>query len=490
MANRFTKTLRYGWDVYRGNVTLEDDITDFIKEKAGNVICPIATRTSELKYQGLLAVGAAGCGKSTYFQKLIKDNIIEAKKGKCTMISIDPVQANDVIIEYAGVERYSNAILIDPSDPDSLPCLDIFETSQIRDPRLQAANMIGVFKDVCAGLVETDLTSQMKTLFAYCAKVAVVMENCGLRDLLQLLTQPIETLESLGFAPDHPVREFFQEEVVGTGRGRVPMADTARSLRARVHNVLADPIIERLFCHAAPTLSIGKAINTGSMIFVCTRKGDLSQDGARLLGNYFLTMIHRTMQERVNTRKEDMMETNLYYDEVQNALNGNPGSNDALAAMLDENRKYKLAVHVATTRMGHFNVAMGDALVSGCETKLVGKMSSRGAGTLVADMFPGTPGAINDMLKLPNYKFYCRVRTKHEQAIKVSTAPDPIRKLGKKNPNAMKVFRQRMNLKYGQGFLDMKEIREGKAGNTVETMAQSPVPAASDAGGLGDVGAL
>lgn len=473
MVSMTRKTWDLGWDLARGNQTIDGIITDYIKQKYDAVTCPITKLKDELRFQHLLAVGGSGCGKSTFFQQLMKGDLARAKKGKCTVISIDPVQANDLIIRHAGVEKYKNAILIDVSDPSSLPCLDMFETSATRDHRLKTSNLIGVFKDVCGGLMDSALTQPMRTLFSYCAKAVVHMERCDLRQLLQLLTTPLEVLQSIGVEVTDPTYEFFLNEVVGTGKGRTPMRETATALRSRVHSVLGDPIIERLFCAGPPTLSLSKAINEGAMIFVCTRKGDLTQDGARLLGNYILTLTHRTMQERVSMDPKDMMPCFLYYDEFQNALSG--GYNEILAAMLDENRKYKLGVHLATTRFGHINTDMGDAILSCSESKLIGKMATRGAAAIATELFGGGGSGVDKLTGLGNYKFYCRVKSIHKEAVLIGTTPDPIKKMGKENVHAMKIFRERMSIKYGDIRMEMEKLSNESEPLAVVETTEEPI---------------
>ena len=237
------------------------------------------------------------------------------------------------------------------------------------------------------------------------------------------------------------------------------MRETAASLKSRVHGVLCDPIVKRLFCTGKPTLSLTQAINEGSSIFVATRKGILTTEGAQLLGNYILTLTHRAMQERVSMDPDDMMPTFLYYDEVQNAFSG--GYNEILAEMLDEDRKYKLSCNLATTRFGHINTDMADAIMSCTETKIVGKMEGRGIGMVATGLFGSNGDGVNKISKLGNYKFYCRIKSKHETAILVKTKKDPIETFGKSDPRAMQNFRERMSMKFGAGRIAIeKEVKE------------------------------
>lgn len=459
------------WDMIKKDKAPEELLKEYWDENYGASRFKFNKVKDELRFQHTFYVGGSGCGKSTFMQGFLVEELKRVKQGKASLIFIDPVQANDFILKHAGLENFKNAILIDMADPDSLPCLDIFETTPVEDERLRVANLTGVFSNVCEGLLDQKMTEHMKTLFKYSARVIVRMERPDLRKFLQLLLDPMAVMEALDFGPGDTEYDFFRDEVVGNGKGRTPMKETATGLRTRIHGVLSDPLIERLFCAGEPTLSIGQAINDGSAIFVATRKGRLSAEGARLLGNYILTLVHRTMQQRVEVDPDQMMPTFLYYDEVQNAFNG--GYNEVLCDMLDEDRKYKLSVNIATTRFGHINTDMCDAILSCCETKIVGKMSQRGAGMIAVELFGRDPEGVTKLTGIPNYQFYCRVKSEHETAFKVKCGKDPITKMGKPNPRAMKKFRERMTLKYGAGRIAVEqEVKERTLPPEISSPAQ------------------
>jgi hypothetical protein len=305
---------------------------------------------------------------------------------------------------------------------------------------------------------------------------------------MRVLTVPqcLETLEDFGVDEGTPLHDFFRLEVVGHG-GKTSQAafyHTAMHVRSRLYTVLSDPVIDRLFCAGAPTLNISELLNKGSMLFIATRKADLSEDGARLIGNFFMAVTHRTCQERVRQKERHRKPTYFFYDEFQNALtgDGSNGYNRLLCSMLDENRKFKLSVHLATTRFGVLSRAMANAMLSCCEIKVVGKMGSMDAGIVAMDIFGRDSEAVEKLTDMQNYHFWCRIRALGKAPAVIRSKPDPWKALSAAPDEAAIVhFRRRMLVKYGQYELDRRSLAEG------ETQA-TPSPTSKET--LEDIGAL
>lgn len=450
----FGKACGLAYDLYSNEVTIDDLVRDYMVEKFGRFTSPVNNIPDAIRFEHMLATGRTGCGKSSFFEGLQVKDVQLALQRKRTLILVDPVNGIDKFVKFANVHKAKNCFLIDPADEESMPCLNLFETSRDRGAKLKTSHMIGTFKSMCSGLIDQELTPPMQTLFGYCARVLMNGTDPTLHDLLSLLEDPITYMEGLGMLPEDPVYEFFVKDVIGDKRNEAVFKKTVIYIRGRIHNVLQDPIIERLLVNKRTTFSLAKAIEYGSIILIATRKTDLGSDGARLLGKYILTIVHRVVQERVHMTEDQMKPVMLYVDEFQNCLS-DKGKDETLSAMLDENRKFKLGLHLATTRFGKISTEMGDAVLNCTGTKVCGTMIGAGS-SLMAPELGRTTKDLNDIEK---FNLFVKVGAGDKKAVRIKTKKDPLRKLGKPNPRAMGILRRRMSDRFGDGYL----TRENKA---------------------------
>ena len=450
----FTDCCKTGWELYRGETSVDELVKDWLADKFGAITTPVHRIPDTVRFQHLLAVGRSGCGKSSFLYGLMAKDIPLALAGKRTLIVVDPVNGIDKIVTETGICDSNKVFLIDPADPDSLPRLNLFETGRKRDGLLATSHMINTFKAVCSGLIDQEMTPAMMTLFGYCARVLMHIENRTLHDLMDLLLDPITFMDGMGLDPSDPAYMFFVEDVVGSKGKRGAFADTVKYVRNRVHGFLNDPIIERLLINRHPTMSMAKVIEAGSIILVATRKTDLGADGARLIGKFIKSIINRVVQERVHVNIKNAVPIMYYEDEFQNSLNN--GFDSTLATMLDENRKFKLSINLATTRFGHISTDMGDAVLTCTATKVCGTLVSKGVGFIAPEL--GRPHL--EISELPNYTLFVKSGTEQKQAVKIKSPKDPFRRLAKDNPRAMHRLRARMNQRFGTRYLKRKPVTE------------------------------
>ena len=459
----FSDACRTGWDLYRREISLDDWVKDWVAEKFGDVTSSGKNMPDEVRFQHMLATGRSGCGKSSYLYGLMAKDIPECLARMRTLIVIDPVNGIDKIVNETNIAGRTNVFLIDPADPDSLPRLNLFETGLKRHGLLATTHTINTFKSVCAGLIDQGLSPQMMTFFGYCARVLMLVENRTLHDLMDLMREPLGYMQDLGIDEHDPIYQFFVEDVVGAkGGGRPPFAETVKHVRNRVHGFLNDPIIERLLINKNPTLSISKAIESGSIILVATRKTDVGEDGCRLIGKFIKSMINRVAQERVHAPDISRAVPIFFYeDEFQNSLVD--GTDDQLATMLDENRKFKLSINLATTRFGRIKTDLGDAIMQCTASKVCGTMVSKGAAVIAQEL-----GRTTEELKsLPNYTLFVKSGSDQTRATRVKSPKDPFKKF-KNDPRGMHKLRARMNAAFGQMYVERRPATEARSAGAIE----------------------
>lgn len=478
-----SEALSFAWDCLTGKRSPEEEIrawvTDWLGDKFNADRREIKSIPIKVRCQHLLALGRSGCGKSSYLYQLMAEDIPECLARRRTMIYIDPVTGIDRVIEETFIADHPNVILIDMADPDSLPRLSLFETGLEREGIGGTSYMINTFVDICSGLIDQDMTANMKSLFTRCARVMERVPNHTLHDLLDLLKDPVQYITDLGFEPEEEVFEFFVSDVVGSPGKPAVYKDTVKYLRGRIQTFLGDPLVCRLLVNRNPTMKIGKVIESGAIILVATRKTHTGIEGCRLIGKFFKALVKRIVQERAGSGTGYSKPVMLYEDEFQNSLSAK-GSDPILESMLDEDRKFGLSVNVATTRFGRLSTSTGDAVLTCTGTKVIGNTPARIGALLAPEM--RVPG--QEFSTLPNFQLYVKSGSKMETAVRIKTAEYPFKKIGPRKPDRKAIFRlrQSMNLRFGEGYV--RKLREQEAGGepvTFDERDQASIASGSSA---------
>ena len=478
-----SEAISFAWKSFTGEISPEEQIREWVKEYLADRFNTdrkyIRSVPIKVRCQHLLALGRSGCGKSSYLYQLMAEDIPECLARRRTMIYIDPVTGIDRVIEETDIADHPNVFLIDMADPDSLPRLSLFETNVDRKGVGGTSYMINTFVDVCSGLIDQDMSSNMKSLFTRCARVMGRVPNHTLYDLLDLLKDPIQYITDLGFEAGEEVFDFFVEDVVGSPKKPAVYKDTVKYLRGRIQTFLGDPLICRLLVNRHPTMRIGKVIESGAIILVATRKIHTGTEGCRLIGKFIKSIVKRVVQERADKGTGFKKPVMLYEDEFQNSLSAK-GSDPILESMLDEDRKFGLSVNVATTRFGRLSTSTGDAVLTCTGTKVIGNTTPKMGSILAPEM--GIPG--QDFSKLQNFNLYVKSGDKMEKAVRIKSEEFPFKKIGPKKPDRKAIYRlrQSMNIRFGEGYV--RKLREKESvgePKTFDEMDQASIAAGSSA---------
>ena len=216
---------------------------------------------------------------------------------------------------------------------------------------------------------------------------------------MDLLQDPIGYMEKVGVDQDGDVYRFFKEDVVSRGS---KFADTAKYVRVRVHGFLNDPIVTRLLINKNPTMSISKVIESGAIPACRDSEIGHGEDGVSTAWKFIKSIVNRIVQERIHADISQCVPIFFYEDEFQNSLTN--GYDKQLATMLDENRKFKLSMNLATTRFGHIGTDMADAVLTCTASKFADDGRKR-CGVHRARIRTNA----QELKELPNYNLYTRI---------------------------------------------------------------------------------
>jgi hypothetical protein len=322
----------------------------------------------------MLIVGSSGSGKTQAIQAMLLNDLY---KDDQTTIVID--SQHDLInnIKHLRIPK-DRLVCIEPdiSYPLALNLFDIgqkrFAQYQPQDREMFRNGLVELY-DYIFGALGSDLTSKQSTAFRYVVRLMMEIPNATINTMVELF-QKGGTLKYLPYIGklSPPGQIFFKDEFDGQG-----FSDTRQQILRRLLGILENEIFYRMFSHTESKLNIKDELDIGGkIILINTDKARLKDDGSRFFGRFMIGMIYQAIMERALIPNSERMPTYLYIDECQDYLDNRLGS------MLEQVRKYKCGLVLATQGFSHFTPEMKDAAVNNTAIKLIGSTAPTDAALL------------------------------------------------------------------------------------------------------------
>lgn len=148
-------------------------------------------------------------------------------------------------------------------------------------------------------------------------------------------------------------------------------AETAKFLQAsaaQLENLLRYPGVRNILCNRTNNINYDKALEDGSVTFVCTRRGDLGAGVHKAFGLFFLLLMQQSVLSRPgneNTRIPHF----LYIDEFP------PFVCKATEDIFTLYRKYRVGTIISSQNLSQFGTINGEnyrqTILANCTTKVV-----------------------------------------------------------------------------------------------------------------------
>ena len=148
-------------------------------------------------------------------------------------------------------------------------------------------------------------------------------------------------------------------------------------------------------------LSFRKCMDRGEVIIINLSKGVVGEDSASLLGALLLTTFALAAYSRANIQEGERKEFFLYVDEFQSF------QTLAVADMISELRKYRLALIVAHQHLHQLDEEVRHALIGNAGTLIAFRSGATDA-QLLAREFMNVVSE-EDIIGLANYRIYLKL---------------------------------------------------------------------------------
>jgi hypothetical protein len=413
---------RRGWKT-PGDVTgpLEQIVRQFLGgtplEKL--LLTPVPLRLSrEERFNHTHIVGGTGAGKTTLLENLILYDI--RSDDPPSMVIIDP--HGDMIkrLLHADLGIEDRLVYINPRDTEFPPAVNIFAANQDRlgsydqATREQvSAGVLQTFDYLFSGLFGFELTGKQTVPFQYVTRLLLSFpetlgRNATILDMLNLMVDAEPYRVAIDALPPFQRDFFYTDFLPKTGNYR----QTKEQIRARLHAVVANPTLERLFTSETTKVDLFTELNRGSIVLVDTAKDFLKQ-GSATFGRIFISLTLQAVLERAAVAEDERQDTFLIVDEAASYFDSN------IDDLLTEVRKFRCGCVFSHQYLDQASSSLRASLAANTNIKFASGLSAQDARAMAPEMRT-TPDFI---LNQPKLQFAAHIRNATPQAVSIPIQP-------------------------------------------------------------------
>ncbi len=283
----------------------------------------------------MYAIGKSGTGKST----LLANMIINDLKHNEGLAVVDPHgDLIETVLNYIPRHRINDVIVLDPSDPQAVVKLNLFEGGSVVHRELIASGIVAIFQKMYANSWGPRLEYILRN-----ALLTLLEQNAKLEDVLRILTDDKYRAKIVDKMEDKVLKNFWEAEFnVMPERLR---NEAISPILNKVGQFVTSPLIRNVVNTTNSSFDIEDVMNSGKILLVNVSQGKLGEDNSALLGAMIITKIQLAAMSRVYIPEEERRDFFLYIDEFQNF------ATNSFVKILSEARKYRLSLILANQYM-------------------------------------------------------------------------------------------------------------------------------------------
>jgi hypothetical protein len=388
---------------------------------------PVPLRmTQEERFGHMHVVGGTGAGKTTLLERLILFDIKDETRPSIVVVD----SQGDLIGKLSRLaHRRDDVILINPRDIAFPPALNVFDLNRDRlDEYDEAtreqvvAGVIETFQYLFAGLIGADLTAKQDVFFKYVARLMLALPESGvwengrlqyrnatILDMVALMEDPSPYLDAIDSMPPIP-RSFLKDALLKNAKGQdnKTFTQTRDQIRYRLHAIIENPTLARLFTSPRTRVDLFEELNQGSIILVDTSK-DFLKGASAHFGRIFISLVLQAVLERAALPASSRRPTFLFVDEAAEYFDEN------IDDLLTQARKQKVGCVFAHQYLEQCTGALRASFAANTGIKFAAGVSMADARALAPDLRT-TPEFI---LRQPRLHFAAHIRNVTSAAVSV-----------------------------------------------------------------------
>jgi Putative DNA-binding domain/Type IV secretion-system coupling protein DNA-binding domain len=326
-------------------------------------------------------IGASGMGKTKFLEHLIWQDI----KNRVGFGIIDPhgdliARVKELLVFVVGLDEglEERVVLIDPTDKENTVCFNPLELTEGYTPARQAGELVEVFQRIWSDAWGDRMADIFRNTL-----IALIENNLTLDEVPTFLTDAAFRVKLLPNVKNDKCRDYFNNEFnILNAKTR---SEWITSTLNKVRTFLADDTVRDIFLSPKSSFNFREVMDSGKILLVRLPKGLLGTS-SDLLGSLILSKIQMAAFSRADMPEEKRRPFYLYIDEFQNFAAEN------FAQVLDEARKYKLALTLAHQNLGQVPAKLKSSLLN-CPLQAYFRVSRVDAEILAKELFVGIGGS-------------------------------------------------------------------------------------------------
>ena len=284
--------------------------------------------SSEQRIQHTYVIGASGAGKSTLLLNLIVQDI---EQGAGVGVLDPHGDLIDQVLGYIPEERFSDVVLLDPSDAAYPVGFNILSAHSELERNLLASDMVAVFRRL-----STSWGDQMTSLLGNAVLAFLESDEGGtLADLKRFLVERDFRQRFLRTVRDPEVVYYWEKEFpLLRGKPQGPVL-------TRLDTFLRPKLIRYMVSQKENRLDFGAIMNHGKIFLAKLAQGAIGEENAYLLGTLLVSKFHQLAQSRQEMTEAERRPFFLHIDEFHNFIT------PSMAAIIAGARKFRLGLTLA-----------------------------------------------------------------------------------------------------------------------------------------------
>jgi hypothetical protein len=401
----------------------------------------------------LCVLGQTGTGKSTMFENLIIQDILEGR-GLCLL---DPHgELLEAVLNRFPWQRRDDLIIIDFLDREYPIPMNLlkWEMPEERDfiidelyatmDREYDMKQTGgpIFEQYFRGMLRLLMGDKPQGTF-----VPTLLEFPLLfsqREFRDFCRRGIE---------DNQVICFLDQAEDAGGDAR--LSNVTPYINSKFNRFLLDTTLKRVIGQEEIAFDFSEIMDTGKVVLVNLGKGRFGASVSGFLCSQLVSRFRTAAMARADQPPESRRDFYLYVDEFQNIAD-----NDTFAELLSEARKYRLSLNLANQyadQLAQKNEKTGNSLLSAIlgnvGTIVTFRLGIKDAEKLKPAFIPSFND--HDLANLPNYTSYVRMNTEHSKPTAFSM--ENIYEKVKADPGRVSELKEMSRKRYGRDVLLVDE---------------------------------